>query len=243
MTKHVRFRVDASGAVQRGTLGDGAVRGEGGETHPLSAVTLLAPVVPGKLVCVGKNYLDHAKEMGGDVPEQPLLFFKPPSAVIGPGEPIRLPRSARVDHEGEVAVVIGARCRNIKARDAAGYIQGYTCLNDVTDRQAQGWEVNWVRAKGFDTSCPLGPALVTPDELSDPLEVRTRVNGEPRQHGRTDQLAFPIPMLIELISSIMTLEPGDVIATGTPAGVGPLRSGDVVEVEIPGVGILSNPVA
>jgi len=211
--------------------------------HSLNAVTLLAPVVPGKLVCVGKNYLDHAREMGGEVPEQPLLFFKPPSAVIGPGEPIRLPDAARVDYEGEIAVVIGKRCRGVRADEAGAVIGGYTCLNDVSDREAQGWEVNWVRAKGFDTACPLGPALVTPDELSEPLEVITRVNGELKQRGRTDQLAFSIPVLIELISSIMTLEPGDLIVTGTPAGVGPLRSGDVVEVEISGVGILSNPVA
>lgn len=147
-----------------------------------------------------------------------------------------------MDYEGELAVVIGRRCRNVKAKDAPEVILGYTCLNDVTDRAAQEWERNWVRAKGFDTACPIGPCIVTPDELSFPLTVETYVNGEPRQRGSTDELVFGIPEIIEEITRFMTLEEGDVIATGTPAGVGPLSPGDLVEVRISGIGSLVNPV-
>lgn len=213
-----------------------------GRRWPLSQVRLLAPVRPTKIVCLGRNYAAHARELGNQVPERPLLFFKPPSAVIGPGQAIVLPGSSRVDYEGELAVVIGRRCRNVKAKEAADVILGYTCLNDVTDREAQGWERNWVRAKGFDTSCPVGPWIVTPDELSFPLTVETYVNGELRQRGDTSQLVFSIPEIIQEITSFMTLEEGDVIATGTPAGVGPLNRGDTVEVRIPGIGSLANPV-
>jgi len=171
------------------------------------------------------------------------LFFKPPSAVIGPSDTIVLPKSSLVHHEAELAVVIGARCRNVSARDAMGFVLGYTCMNDVSDREAQKWDKNWVRAKGFDTSAPLGPMIVTKDEIEGPFHVVSRVNGELRQDGSTAEFIFTIPALIEEISSYMTLEPGDVIATGTPAGVGPLVSGDVVEVEIDGIGILKNAVA
>ncbi|MBC7098094.1 fumarylacetoacetate hydrolase family protein [Candidatus Bipolaricaulota bacterium] len=213
-----------------------------GRRWPLSQVKLLAPVRPTKVVCLGRNYAAHARELDNDLPERPLLFFKPPSAVIGPGEAIVLPPSPRVDYEGELAVVIGRRCRNVRPDQASQVILGYTCLNDVTDREAQGWEGNWVRAKGFDTSCPIGPWIVTPDELSFPLTVETYVNGELRQRGSTDELLFPIPEVIAEISSVMTLEEGDVIATGTPAGVGPLHPGDTVEVRISGIGSLKNPV-
>jgi 2-keto-4-pentenoate hydratase/2-oxohepta-3-ene-1,7-dioic acid hydratase in catechol pathway len=171
-----------------------------------------------------------------------MLFLKPPSSVIGPGEAIVLPKSARVDYEAELALVIGRRCRNVSAREAMEVILGYTCLNDVSDREAQGWEKNWVRAKGFDTSAPLGPVIVTKDEIGEPFHVVLRLNGEVRQDGTTRDLLFPIPRLIEEITSVMTLEEGDVIATGTPAGVGPLSPGDIVEVEIEGIGILRNPV-
>ncbi len=196
-----------------------------------------------KIVCVGRNYLEHARELGNEVPERPLLFLKPPSALIGDGEAIVLPpESSRVEHEGEIAVVIGARALGVPREEAMRYVSGYAPLNDVTARDLQKSDGQWTRAKGFDTFCPLGP-IVSADGI-DPrnLEVSCRVNGELRQHGRAADMAFDIPMLIAYISSIMTLEPGDVIATGTPAGVGPLHPGDVVEVEIPGVGTLRNPV-
>jgi 2-keto-4-pentenoate hydratase/2-oxohepta-3-ene-1,7-dioic acid hydratase in catechol pathway len=199
---------------------------------------------PSKIVCVGRNYLEHARELGNDVPERPLLFFKPPSAIIAGGEAIVLPlESQRVEHEGEIAVVIGRTARRVKAADAWDHVSGIAPLNDVTARDLQKTDGQWTRAKGFDTFCPLGP-MVSLNHIADrdALEIICRVNGEVRQHGRVSEMAFDIPTLIEYISGVMTLEPGDVIATGTPAGVAPLQPGDVVEVEIPGVGILSNPV-
>jgi len=214
----------------------------GGASYRLPDVRLLAPCTPSKIVCVGRNYAAHADELGNDVPKRPLLFLKPPSAVIGPGEAICLPDSAEVHYEAELAVVIGARCRRVRAAEAAEVILGYTCLNDVSDRIAQTWETNWVRAKAFDTSAPLGPDIVSPDEVEEPLHIVLRLNGEIRQDGWTNALIFPIPQLIEEITARMTLEPGDVIATGTPAGVGRLAPGDVVEVTIDGVGTLRNPV-
>ncbi len=210
--------------------------------RPVDEVRLLAPCRPSKIVCVGRNYAAHADELGHDVPAQPLLFLKPPSAVIGPDEPIRLPDSDEVHHEAELAVVIGVRCRQVPAERAGEILLGYTCLNDVSDRVAQRWERNWVRAKAFDTSAPMGPWIVSPDEVEEPFHVTLRLNGELRQEGSTDALIFTIPELIETITSFMTLEPGDVIATGTPAGVGRLRSGDVVEVTVGGIGTLRNPV-
>jgi 2-keto-4-pentenoate hydratase/2-oxohepta-3-ene-1,7-dioic acid hydratase in catechol pathway len=199
---------------------------------------------PSKIVCVGRNYLEHARELGNQVPEQPLLFFKPPSSIVTSGEAIVLPpESQRVEHEGEIAVVVGRRARKVRAADAWEYVSGIAPLNDVTARDLQKTDGQWTRAKGFDTFCPLG-AMVSLNHVADrdALEVICRVNGEVRQHGRVSEMAFDIPTLIEYISGVMTLEPGDVIATGTPAGVGPLQPGDVVEVEIPGVGTLSNPV-
>lgn len=198
---------------------------------------------PTKIVCVGRNYLEHARELGNEVPERPLIFLKPVSALIGDGETIRLPVvSKQVEHEGEIAVVIGERARNVPAREALRYVAGYAPLNDVTARDLQKTDGQWTRAKGFDTFCPLG--AVRPAQGVDPaaLEVVCRVNGEVRQRGRAADMAFDVPALIEYISGVMTLEPGDVIATGTPAGVGPLRPGDVVEVEVPGVGTLRNTV-
>ncbi len=221
---------------------EGASVRAGEEEFDLSDVRLLAPCVPTKIVCVGRNYADHAKEFGNEVPERPLLFLKPPSAVIGPEDPIVLPESDVVHYEGELAVVIGKRCKDVAAADAAQVIRGYTCLNDVSDRVAQKWETNWVRAKAFDTSAPLGPAIVSPDEAGEPFHITLRLNGELRQDGQSSDLYFSVPVLIETISRIMTLESGDVIATGTPAGVGPLTRGDVVEVEIDGIGVLRNPV-
>jgi 2-keto-4-pentenoate hydratase/2-oxohepta-3-ene-1,7-dioic acid hydratase in catechol pathway len=237
--KLIRFEV--GGRLFSGTLRDGlAVSAE--NSFPLSKVQLRLPVVPTKIICVGVNYRDHAAEMGRELPERPMLFLKPPSALIGPEDAIELPDSARVDYEGEVAVVIKTRCRKIAANEASDVILGYSGFNDITDRVAQGWERNWVRAKAFDKSAALGPAIVTPDELAWPLQIETRLNGQVRQKSDTSQLITSIPAIIEEITSFMTLEPGDVIATGTPAGVGPLRPGDLIEVEIPGIGVLRNRV-
>lgn len=200
---------------------------------------------PGKIVCVGRNYTAHAKELGNPVPERPLLFLKPPSAVIGPGATIVLPRaSARVEHEGEVGVVIGARLHRAEETTARRAIRGIVCVNDVTARDLQRLDGQWTRAKGFDTFCPIGPRVMElpRDAALDELEVICRVNGEERQHGFTRDMAFSITALLSYISAVMTLEPGDLVATGTPEGVGPLVAGDVVDVEIPGVGVLSNPV-
>lgn len=198
---------------------------------------------PTKIVCVGRNYIEHAKELGNELPEQPLIFLKPPSAIIADGDAIVLPpQSERVEHEGEIGVVIGTRARHVLAADAWQYVAGFVPLNDVTARDLQRSDPQWTRAKGFDTFCPIGRSKSSDGVDPSKLEVICRVNGEVRQHGRAEQMAFPIPVLIEYITSVMTLEPGDVIATGTPAGVSPIMRGDVVEVEIPGIGTLSNPV-
>ncbi len=209
----------------------------------LADVQLRAPVEPGKIVCVGRNYAAHAAELGNEVPKEPLIFLKPPSAIIGPGDPIVLTRySNRVEHEGELAVVMGRRCAHLQdADDVRPYILGYTCLNDVTARDIQKAETLFDRAKGFDTFCPVGPHIETELDPSDVL-VETRVNGAVRQSGRTSLMVYPVLFLVRWISRMMTLLPGDLIATGTPAGVGPLVAGDNVEVSITGVGALRNPV-
>jgi 2-keto-4-pentenoate hydratase/2-oxohepta-3-ene-1,7-dioic acid hydratase in catechol pathway len=198
---------------------------------------------PSKIVCVGRNYLEHARELGNDVPERPLIFLKPPSSLVTDGEAIVLPPESRqVEHEGEIALVIGRRARHVAEAEAWDFVAGIAPLNDVTARDLQKPDGQWTRAKGFDTFCPLGRAVPLDGLDRDGLEVVCRVNGEVRQHGRVGEMAFSIPRLVAYISGVMTLEPGDVIATGTPAGVGPLRPGDVVEVEIPGAGSISNPV-
>ncbi|HEX8430636.1 MAG TPA: fumarylacetoacetate hydrolase family protein [Longimicrobium sp.] len=198
---------------------------------------------PSKIVCVGRNYLEHARELGNDVPERPLIFLKPSSSLIGEGDAIVLPAASnQVEHEGEIALVIGTRARNVSAADAWDYVAGVAPLNDVTARDLQKTDGQWTRAKGFDTFCPLGTPVPVATEDREGLEVICRVNGEVRQQGRASEMAFSIPVLIEYISAVMTLEPGVVIATGTPAGISMLSPGDVVEVEIPGVGKLSNPV-
>jgi len=201
---------------------------------------------PGKIVCVGRNYREHARELGNDVPERPLLFLKPPSAFIGDGETIVLPKaSAQVEHEGEIGVVLGRALRKAGEEEARAAIAGITCVNDVTARDLQKTDGQWTRAKGFDTFCPAGPVVWTPPEGFDlrVLKVFCRVNGQVRQVGRAAEMVFPIPALLSYISHVMTLEPGDLVATGTPAGVGPLVDGDIVEVEIPGVGVLRNTAA
>ena len=202
----------------------------------------MIPVRPSKIVCVGRNYLAHAKELGNEVPPVPMLFFKPPSALIGPGEPIVLPSTSRqVEYEAEIGVVIGTRLQAATEDEAERGIGGYVCVNDVTCRDLQKTDGQWGRAKGYDTFCPVGPAVRNGLDWRT-LEVVGRVNGQERQRAPATDMHFTIPFLVSFISGIMTLEPGDLIATGTPAGVGVLQDGDVVEVEIPGVGLLSNPV-
>lgn len=199
-------------------------------------------VQPSKIVCIGRNYAAHAKELGNEVPKAPLIFLKPPSALLPPGGTILLPAvSQQVEFEGEIGVVIGRRAHRVSEADAESYIAGYTCVNDVTCRDLQKTDGQWTRAKGFDTFCPVGPQVVALDWRT--LSVMTRVNGVERQRAPSSDMIFSIPRLVAHVSAIMTLEPGDLIATGTPAGVGPLSPGDVVEVEIPEVGILSNRVA
>jgi len=209
---------------------------------PLAEVRLLAPTMPGKIVCVGRNYAEHAKELGNDVPKTPLIFLKPPSAVINPGDTILLPpQSQQVEHEAELVVVIGKRGRNITPEQAKEYVLGYTVGNDVTARDLQKTDGQWTRAKGFDTFCPFGPWIDTDFDISDAL-VTCRVSGQPRQMASTRDMIFSVPTLIAYVSSVMTIEPGDILFTGTPAGVGPLTDGDEAVVEIEGLGRLTNPV-
>lgn len=209
----------------------------------LATAQVLAPVAPSKIVCVGRNYQDHAAELGNPMPKQPLLFLKPSSAVIGDNQTIILPpESSQVEHEGELGVVIARTARHVgDDEDALRYVLGYTCVNDVTARDLQRQDVQFTRAKSFDTFCPVGPFIITGIDPAD-LQVTTRVNGAVRQQGRTSAMAFPVAFLIRYISRIMTLNPGDLISTGTPAGVSALQDADVVEVEVENVGTLRNPV-
>ena len=203
-------------------------------------------LTPSKIVCVGRNYVEHAAEMGSDMPAEPIFFLKPPSALIGHGAAIELPEeSQQVEHEGEIGVVIGRSLRRASREEAMAGVAGVVCVNDVTARDLQRTDVQWTRAKGFDTFCPAGPRVVPLDQLPalEELEVFCRVNGDVRQHGHARDMAFDIPSILSYISQVMTLQAGDIVATGTPAGVGPLAPGDLVEVEIPGVGVLMNPVA
>jgi 2-keto-4-pentenoate hydratase/2-oxohepta-3-ene-1,7-dioic acid hydratase in catechol pathway len=212
------------------------------EPGPLSAADLLAPVTPSKIICVGRNYRDHAKELGNEVPTEPLLFFKPPSSLLKPGGVVRMPAaSARVDFEGELAFVIDKRSSKLAAdADWRSVIRGYTIANDVTARDLQKKDGQWTRAKGFDTFCPVGPIVSDEVDPEAGLTVETRVNGELRQHGSTLDFIFSIPALLSYITAAITLEPGDLVLTGTPAGVGPLAPGDRVEVSVPGLGTLVN---
>jgi len=250
--RYVRFQRKGEDAVLQGWLeGEqvGLIAGPLFGAHrripaiqPAASVKLLAPWLPGKIVCVGRNYAEHAREHHVDVPDVPLLFLKPPSSVIGPGEGILLPpQSEQVEHEAELAVVIGRRTRNATADEAMGCIFGYTIANDVTARDLQQRDGQWTRAKGFDTFCPLGPWIDTEVNPHD-LRILCRVNGQIRQLGSTRDMVFSVPQLVAFISGIMTLEVGDILLTGTPAGVGRLETGDAVQVEIEGIGILENPV-
>jgi|SRR5215469_105416 len=211
---------------------------------PLDEAPLVAPVEPSKIVCVGRNYREHAAELGHDVPKQPLIFLKPPSSLLSPGGTIIRPKIAsRVDHEGELGVVIGKRCRNLRPdEDVRNYIQGYTCGNDVTARDLQDKENQWARAKGCDTFCPTGPVVTDALDPWQGTTVETRVNGELRQSGNTRDFIFPLDIIIRHVAAAMTLFPGDLILTGTPKGVGPLNAGDLVEVTVGGIGTLRNRV-
>ena len=215
-----------------------------GASWSLSDVKLLPPCEPSKIVCVGRNYTEHAAELGNDLPKEPLIFLKPPSSILAPGDPIILtPQSERVDYEGELAIVIGKTCSRLKGpAEAKSCILGYTCLNDVTARDLQKRDVQFTRAKGFDTFCPFGPFIETELDLSG-TTVETFLNGTKRQSARIAEMIFSVDVIIQWISQMMTLLPGDVIATGTPSGVGPLAAGDVIEVAVSGVGTLRNPVA
>jgi len=209
---------------------------------PLNSVKLLAPSQPSKIVCIGRNYTEHAKELGNDVPQVPLIFMKPPSSIINPGDTIILPpQSKQVEHEAELVAVIGKRGKNIPPEQAKDYILGYTIGNDVTARDLQKSDGQWTRAKGFDTFCSFGPWIDTEFDITDAL-ISCKVSGQPRQMASTRDMVFNVGKIVAFISSVMTLEPGDLIFTGTPAGVGPLHDGDVVEVDIDGLGVLSNPV-
>ncbi len=215
---------------------------ETSEEYDLDAATLLAPCIPSKVVAVGLNYTDHAKELGMALPEEPLIFLKPPSSVIGPGQAIVCPASSQqVEYEAELGVVIGKRAKDVIAEDALNFVLGYTCLNDVTARDLQKRDVQFTRSKSFDTFCPVGPCIETRLDPSD-VTVRSYLNGEKRQDSTTRYLVHPVERLIEFISSVMTLEPGDIIATGTPYGVGRIQPGDEIAVEIKGIGRLVNPV-
>ena len=212
---------------------------------PLAQATLLPPVQPTKIVCVGRNYREHAAELGHDVPQEPLLFLKPPSSLLPPGGTILRPKvSERTDYEGELGVVIARRCHQLtESDDVRPYILGYTCVNDFTARDLQNKDGQWTRAKGFDTFCPVGPLVVDGLDPWAGVQVETRVNGEVRQSGSTKDFIFPLDVIIRYISQVMTLEPGDLISTGTPKGVGPVAAGDVIEVSIEGIGKLQNSVS
>ena len=214
-----------------------------GQSYPVADVRLLAPVLPTKVVAIGKNYADHAREMGGEPPDEPVIFLKPSTSVIGPGDPVARPvkLSERVDFEGELAVVIGRLCRDVPPERVSEVIFGYTCANDVTARDLQAKDGQWARAKGFDTFCPLGPWIETGLDPAD-LELTTTVNGEVKQHARTSQLLHDVTAVVCYVTSVMTLLPGDILLTGTPAGIGPLVHGDRVSVAIQGIGALTNPV-
>ena len=214
-----------------------------GARYPLVDVRLLAPVLPSKVVAIGKNYADHVREMGGEAPPEPVIFLKPSTAVVGTRDSITYPAqlSERVDFEGELAVVIGRLCRQVPPERVPDVIVGYTCANDVTARDLQARDGQWARAKGFDTFCPLGPWIETDLDPAD-LELTTLVNGEIRQNARTSQLMHDVTALVSYVSEVMTLLPGDVLLTGTPAGVGPLKDGDEVSVTIEGIGTLTNGV-
>lgn len=239
--RRVRFE-DPAGSVRTGEWGDDGID-FAGRTYDPTEVNVLPPVEPTKIVCVGLNYSDHAEETDSDIPDRPLLFLKTPNALAAHGDTVALPEGKeRIDHEAELGVVIGRQCRNVPADRAMEVVAGYTCVDDLSNRDDQRVEQNWVRGKSFDNSAPIGPVVASPDLVPDDAEISLRVNGELKQHSSIDNLIFPVPELIEEITELITLEPGDVIATGTPAGISALSDGDAIEVEIEGVGRLEHSV-
>ncbi|MGM0604490.1 MAG: fumarylacetoacetate hydrolase family protein [Halobacteriota archaeon] len=235
---------DPAGTVRTGTYEDGTVTAAG-RTFDLEAadVTVLPPADPSKIVCIGLNYADHAAERDKEVPDRPMLFLKPPNSLASPNSTVTVPAGkSRVDWEAEFAIVIDTQCRNVAAEEAMDVVAGYTCMNDISNRDDQDVETNWVRGKAFDNSAVLGPVLATPDEVPADASIELRVDGETKQSSSIDQFFFSVPELIEEITTYMTLEPGDVISTGTPSGVGPLSDGDHVEIEIEGIGVLEHDV-
>ncbi|MBP1922030.1 2-keto-4-pentenoate hydratase/2-oxohepta-3-ene-1,7-dioic acid hydratase in catechol pathway [Halorubrum alkaliphilum] len=242
---HARFR-DPAGSVREGRYDpDDHTVSFGSDEYAFDdpAIDVLPPAEPTKIACVGRNYADHAAELDNEVPDRPLLFLKAPNALASHGSTVTLPGGKdRLDWEAELAVVIGESCADVDADDAMDVVAGFTCMNDLSNRDDQHREQNWVRGKAFDNAAPLGPVLATPDEVPDDATVELRVNGERKQHGNRSQLAFDVPTLIEEITTYMTLEAGDVIATGTPDGVGRLSDGDAVAIEIEGVGTLEHTV-
>lgn len=239
--RHVRFR-DPAGSIREGEWHDGKVS-FGSRTYAASNVDILPPIDPSKIVCIGLNYERHAKEEGMEIPDRPLIFLKTPNTVAGHKDTITLPEGKKnVEHEVELGVVMGEQCKNVAEEDAMGVVSGYTIADDISNREDQRVEQNWVRGKSFDGACPLGPVVADPEHLSDGAAVQLRVNGEVRQDSSISEFIFSVPELISEITQYMTLEEGDVVITGTPAGVGPLEDGDNVEIEIEGVGILEHSV-
>ncbi|MFB6222199.1 MAG: fumarylacetoacetate hydrolase family protein [Haloarcula sp.] len=253
--KRVRFR-DTAGNVRGGrwTVEDGepvvtAAAGPygriafGDESYDPDEVDILPPCEPTKVVCIGRNYADHAEEMDSDLPDRPMLFLKAPNAVASHGKHLTLPADKeRIDYEAELGVVIGEQCRNVSESGAMDVVAGYTCVNDISNRDDQEKEQNWVRGKAFDNACPIGPLVATPEHVPEDASIELRLNGETKQSSSREHLIFSVPELIKEITSYMTLEPGDVIATGTPEGVGPMADGDEVEIEIEGIGTLKHTV-
>lgn len=251
----VRFH-DSEGELRTGEWvvedGEGYISANAGagrlafpdDTFSPEEVEVLAPAEPSKIVCIGLNYEDHAEEQNADLPERPMLFLKGPNTVAHHNQTVELlPDKERIDHEAELGVVIGTQCRNVSRENAMDVVGGFTCVNDISNRDDQQIEQNWVRGKAFDGAAPMGPVLATPEEVPDDATIELRVNGETRQQSSRTNLIFSIPELIEEITTYLTLEPGDVIATGTPAGVAPLEDGDEVEIEIEGIGTLSHSVS
>lgn len=237
--RRVRFK-DPSGSVRVGEWTSDEIV-FGGRSYAPREVDILPPVEPSKIVCVGLNYSDHAEETDSEIPDRPLLFLKTPNAVAGHEDTINLPEDKeRIDHEAELGVVIGQQCKNVPADRAEDVIAGYTCVNDLSNRDDQRIEQNWVRGKSFDNSAPIGPVVASPDLVPENAEIKLSVNGETKQQSSIDNLIFSIPELVEEITQLLTLERGDIIATGTPAGVSPINDGDVVQVEVEGIGSLSN---
>lgn len=237
----VRF-LDPAGTVRTGHMDDGQIVTAGRSYDP-TEVDIRPPAEPSKIICVGLNYADHAEETDSEIPDRPLLFLKTPNTLSAHGDTVTLPEDKeRIDHEAELGVVIGEQCRNVDVGEAMDFVEGYTCVNDLSNRDDQRIEENWVRGKSFDNSAPVGPVVADPEHVPEDASIECRVNGEVRQSSTIDNLIFSVPELIAEITELVTLEPGDIIATGTPAGVGPLENDDTIAIEIEGVGTLEHKV-